>query len=170
MTLREIIDTIINSDYDDWNRMTCWGGHTGPSYSQRLGVVTKGSGAWELEIEEHAHVAAYKPNASITVAWGFTHNDDFQENWHQNLPDKRASSSFIDVFFNGALVFRTIMVSVDGGRVYLPLPNAQTVNVPNGYARFVDVICSGSRNDRVFSDYFDRVGFQRVNDRWPEEV
>lgn len=41
---------------------------------------------------EHHTRASYRPDLSIGLAWGMHSNDDFEEEWVQNLSKKRAFS------------------------------------------------------------------------------
>ncbi len=36
MNLRELLDTIIRSDEEDWHAIVCWGASSGPSYHDKL--------------------------------------------------------------------------------------------------------------------------------------
>src|SRR5262245_27336140 len=135
MTLQEIIDRIVMSQPSDWHVM---GGH--PSYHDRFDQVESGGQTW-LELESHRTVAAFKPDASITMAWGLTVNENFQEPWANRFPDSQASSHFVDVFLNGALVYREMYVSVDGARCDLPLPlERHGGRVPLKYFAFIALV------------------------------
>ena len=57
------------------------------------------------------------------------HNDEFNESWANEYPDSRAVSYWHDLFYDGALIERFILVYVDGFRGNLPLPNINTLEV-----------------------------------------
>ena len=57
------------------------------------------------------------------------HCDDFQEVWANRHPDPSAKSYYYDILFDGNFIHRLILVSVDGHRATLPLPNLQTMKV-----------------------------------------
>ena len=57
------------------------------------------------------------------------HNDDFQEAWANGHPDPSAVSYYYNILFDGNFIHRLILVSVDGHRATLPLPNTQTMQV-----------------------------------------
>lgn len=57
------------------------------------------------------------------------HNDDFQEHWVNKHPDPSAVSYYYNILFDGNFIHRLILVSVDGHRATLPLPNRQTMQV-----------------------------------------
>ena len=135
MTLRELLHTIISSSRSDWNTIVCWGTHSGPSYRDQFEFYQIYEGQHNvLHSDSHGMVASYKPDLSITMAWGLTANRNFDETWATNFPDPNASSHHVDVFFNNALVYRDLFVSVDGGRAKLPLPlRRNELVVPRGY-------------------------------------
>lgn len=66
--------------------------------------------------DAHGNVAIYMPDISITMAFGLTAVEDFKEDWAKRFPNSSASSSIVDLFYNGSLVYRDIFVNVDGGR------------------------------------------------------
>lgn len=51
-------------------------------------------------------------------------NDDFVEDWANRYPHRKATGYFYNLSFEGALIDRFILVSVDGGRALLPAPRA----------------------------------------------
>ena len=54
------------------------------------------------------------------------HVKDFQAPWANNLPDKTAHSYWYSLTYDGALINRYVLISVDGGRAHLPLPKGNT--------------------------------------------
>jgi len=72
----------------------------------------------------------------IRVRWDDAgiHIKDFKEPWANKNQDPTATSYWYDLFYDGALIDRFILVSVDGGRAELPLPNPATLEVePQNY-------------------------------------
>ena len=71
------------------------------------------------------------PRLRIRVRWDDEgkHNDNFKEKWANKHPDPRASSYWYDLSNDGALIERFILVSVDGARAELPLPDINTLHV-----------------------------------------
>ncbi len=177
MTLQEVMDTVIRSSRDDWHKITCWGARSGPSYRERFTFWR----TWEgqlgvLEAEGQSNVAVYMPNASITLAFGLDDLEDFREEWANKFPDPKASSSYVDVFYNGALVFRDVYVTVDGGRVHLPLPTPKldeakkkviALEVPKRRHDFIRLVESLEGSVAEFDRYFQDAGFKIVDRPWP---
>jgi hypothetical protein len=121
-------------------------------------------------------VAVYMPDVSITMAWGLDCNPDFKEEWANSFPDPKASSHFVDLFYNNALVFREVYVNVDGARGDLPLPSIVrgddkkivALEVPRDKYRFFSLLDSISRGGREFERYFSQAGFTMVEREWPD--
>jgi hypothetical protein len=124
MTLDEYMRLVSDSTRSDWNVIVCWGAGSGPSYLTDMSVWYTGSGDFHnLEMRTHSSVATFKQDISVSFAWGMQSNDDFMEDWANKFPDSHASSYYIDFFYHGSLIARELGVSVDGGRVTLPLPD-----------------------------------------------
>jgi hypothetical protein len=161
MRLDELMERIIMSEPSDW--------HTAgrPTYRDKLDEVGGGDGQHWIEIDSHNRVAAFIPDVSITMAWGLTIVDDFHEPWANLFPDPSASSHHVDVFFNGALVYRASYVAVDGSRCYLPLPLARhDGRVPLRYRAFIALLDRLSHTSD-FRGYFERAGLQSADVSWP---
>ncbi len=171
MKLRDLMKIIVDSDPSHWHKIGCWGAGSGPSFKDRIEFSTGPGDHWNLETPSHSEVAVYKPDVSITMAWGFEANDDYVAEWTKKFSDEKARSFLVDVFYNNALVFREYLVSVDGARAYLPMPDGvDTLTVPVAYNSFVQLIESLSTRSSEYSGYFDRAGFTAVDTPWPEDI
>jgi hypothetical protein len=168
MTLRDLVTCIVWSSPGDWNKIR---GH--PSYRDKFTLhETSGGDRFGFQVQHPDAVAAYKPDLSITMAWGLDVNENFQEPWTQQFPNPNASSHYVDVFYNGALVLRKQYVSVDGGLAMVPLSLARDqLVVPVAYYMFITLLdhLTWSMPARP-PDYFERAGLQIVNTPWPEEA
>jgi hypothetical protein len=162
MTLAELFTKILSSNPGDWNVIPCAGGGSGPSYGSKFTFADERDGQrFVLDEDSHSSVAAFRPDLSITMAWGLSHSDDFEEPWANGFPDKRASSSFFDVFYNNALVYRGVYVMVDGGRAKLPLPKSRAdLVVPVRYSFLVRLLDQLDGYSTDYTDYFRRAGFK----------
>ncbi len=164
MRLQELLKSIIESDPNDWYTISS------PTFRDRLiGVSSSTEGHW-LEINSHHTTAVYKPDVSITLAWGLDWKEDFDEPWAKSCPDPSASGDYVDVYYNGSLVFRTVYITVDCGRAKLPMPMSRTdLNVARNYYHFVQLIDSIGGYVSQYDSYFRRVGLQIDEGReWPE--
>lgn len=175
MRLEDYLQEVINSNEEDWSVISCWGAGSGPSYLDQFTVWNKGNKEFHnIEIESHSMVASYKKNLSISIAWGLRHNDNFIEEWANKFPDSKAMSSYLDFFYNGVLVLREIIVSVDGGRCYLPLPKREIddtnyttkrLYISNVKSDFVRMLNSFS-NTRDYERYLKESGIELINGSW----
>jgi hypothetical protein len=168
MTFDELLDTITFSSPEDWHVITCWGSGSGPSYKNRVTFYETYEGEDNiLHSDSHATGAVYKANIALTLAFGLEISKEFDEEWIRKFPNPQASVDIADVFYNNALVFRTVYVVVDGGRTFLPMPAyANGPSVPTRYRAFVRLLDCLSGKLSQFDNYFTRAGLQVTNDRW----
>lgn len=122
--LRAMIE---KSHADDWNGIHCWGAGAGPTYRMGWDKGTRGDDKWELYFRQHSHVAAYKPDLGLSLAWGMeAHFDAKREmtpDWIENFPLVDGVSYYLlDTFWHGTLVDRGYYASVDA-EAYVPLPS-----------------------------------------------
>lgn len=115
MRLNELLQIIRESNKEDWNVIES---------NTLLSHVTTDSDN-RVYADYHTNRASYIPDVSIGLAWGLNCNLDFREEWANCHPDPHASSHFLDVFYNGMLVYRVVYVVIDGGRSYMPLPRRE---------------------------------------------
>ncbi|MTI67520.1 MAG: hypothetical protein FH753_13120 [Firmicutes bacterium] len=175
MNLSEFSKEIMNSNIDDWTINSCWGAGAGPSYLNQFTVWNTGDDKFHnIEIDSHSMIASYKRNLAISIAWGLNHNDDFCEDWANDFPDSRAMSSYIDFFYNGVLVYRDIIVSVDGGRCYIPLPKREfdkknhkvtRLSVTRQQYEFIKMI-NQFASTYNYDSYFKRTNIEIVEENW----
>ena len=179
MTLQEILNIITASEPDQWNSIACWGASSGPSYRYQIVDFEVYEGQKNvLRTKDHSIVAAFTPDVSITMAWGLGCNEDFKEVWANKFPDPRASSHYVDIFYNGAMVFRDLYVSVDGGRAKLPLPERKidddgkvlSLEVPVGEHKLIRLVDSLGGYISQFDSYFKRAEFSLSNKDWSEKI
>jgi hypothetical protein len=176
MTLIDIIDVITRSDTKEWNHISCWGAFSAPSYRDKFEFYETFNGSENvLHHDAHSDTAAYKDDLSITIAWGLVCNEEFVEDWANNNPASNASSHFLDVFYNGALVFRTVYVVVDGGRCSLPVLrktyDKQTnkvisLSAPRGYYKLISLLDAFGKISS-FDSYWSQAGAVITDEQWP---
>lgn len=168
MTFEDVIETVASSETEDWWSEPCWGATSGPSYRYQPEFWELLDGAKNVfKMESHTNVGSYKPDVSITIAWGLTYLDDFKEPWANKFPDPKASGCYLDIFYNSALIFRVPYVTVDCGRGKLPLPNITGLTVPERYNRIIRLLDSLDHNSD-YDSFFQRAGFSIVQEKWPD--
>lgn len=174
MKIVEFEKLIVESDSEDWIEIPCWGSGSGPSFFNSFNVWTHGNGGFAgLETDSHHEVMSFKADLRIGVACGISHNSDFIEEWANNFPNRKATSGFVDFFFNGMLVFRDIYVAVDGGRCRLPLPKqeindktlvVERLTVSKRKSKFFSLLNGG--DGPGYSNYLERSGIQLIDTPW----
>lgn len=116
---------------------------------------------WKIIENNWAEEAFLKEDPRLRIRCRYddegTHNENFQEPWANKHPDKHATSYWYNLSYDGSLIERYILVSVDGSRARLPLPNLSTLKVkplPYKIAEIFDGLDS-------LEDYMQRSGLTR---------
>lgn len=162
MDFPTFIDIISRSAPADWNV------ETSPLFWQTL--PDPANGLRDPEVVTHSFVMAYRRDLSITMAYGMLSREEPRAEWVSRFPDPRATARYLDFFFNSALVFRDVLISVDGAQCVLPQPNpgpTSPYEVPRrrrDIARLVHQITNPMRD---FDDYFGHAQFKAIDEHWP---
>jgi hypothetical protein len=176
MDLHQYIGRVASSSPNDWTVILggAYGG--GPSFRDEFSVLTKGIGEFVgLEVRSHTAVASFKSDLSFGLAWGLESNPDFTETWTSKFSDPHAGSCYLDFFYNGSLVLRELLVAVDGGRCYLPLPlisvsgqvdEASSLTVPRRKSDVIRIVNALTCNYN-YDQYVVQSGLDVVDDDWP---
>ena len=78
------------------------------------------------------------------------HCEDFAEDWATSYPSGKATSYWYELYYDGAFLDRFILVSVDGGRADMPLPDLQTKKISLLYYHVAKIHdASGSLDDYI---------------------
>lgn len=142
MTFKDLLLTITKSSPSDWNVVH--------DVKEMIGG--------------HFSIATYKPDLSISMAWGIEYRDRFDEPWTSNFSDKNASGDYLDLFYMGTLVDRTVLIFVDGGRAALPMPTtAEDLTVSSGYAALARLVDNLQTRVSQFDRYFKQAGLIEVD-------
>jgi len=86
-------------------------------------------------------------------------NSDFQEQWANRHPDSKACGIWHDLYYDGCLIERFILVSVDGARAEIPPPDSNTGRITRlayQVARINDVL-------NTVDEYIRRSGLEVDN-------
>lgn len=81
-------------------------------------------------------------------------DDVFLEPWAMNHPNKSNYRIYYDVFYNSTFIKEILLISVDGHRAELPLPDIQTNTISLDDYNEADIITNGVRLD----EYIKRSG------------
>lgn len=129
---------------------------------------------------EHSTFYILREDASISLAFGAPHRDGeawSPEPWSQGFADKKVYGYWLDVRYNGVTIHRDLIMSVDGGRAYLPAgtlitePNKGIVGMKTNQsdvarARLIDLL-SGSYE---FDSYLTRANITIKKPPLPEST
>ncbi|HVW25061.1 MAG TPA: hypothetical protein VHC69_06795 [Polyangiaceae bacterium] len=110
---------------------------------------------------------SFRPNLAIAVVIGPVCNPNFQEPWTLQFPDQNAVSEYLSFFYSGSLIYRDIVVSVDGHRAILPIPDPQNHSVPRHLSRLLRILSACWQPAGVYDGYIQRASIVESDDRWP---
>ena len=124
MQLHDLRQLIINSEPEDWHEIPA-----GAFFTNAPNIDT-GS------FEQHDLLLVFRDDVDLTVQWGmrargFDYTTSIKDLWPDaEFPDPSINVYHVDIFWRGVLVDRENLVSVDGGRAYLPLGSRRCTNLP----------------------------------------
>jgi hypothetical protein len=108
----EIRNLIISSSANNWAVIV-----EGSVYPGHPEEVISG------ETKGHAYLAVYKADVNLRLAWGMTAGTDTHLAFKTgDFADPSIERQLVDGFWRGALVTRSSVLSADGHRRYLPIP------------------------------------------------
>ncbi|GJL57128.1 MAG: hypothetical protein NPIRA02_42600 [Nitrospirales bacterium] len=88
---------------------------------------------WNLIHSNNAHEAFLKEDIRLRIRPRWDDEDSwtksFNEPWATSYPDPNASKDWYYLLYDGDLIEKFILVSVDGCRALLPLPKFSTLEV-----------------------------------------
>jgi hypothetical protein len=108
-TLDSLLEQVEMSSSDDWHKLDY---HT--PYLPYCGG--------QNVLDTHYHLAVFRPDVDISLAFGATVNSDFHEPWVESFPDPHATSVAVVLRYRGTPVYEWTFVTVDGGRYLVPMP------------------------------------------------
>ncbi len=160
MDFETYIATIAKSRPSDWNRIEGGWLHRF-ALANILDVKDK-----NVEVEPYDEVLAFRPNLAISVSEGLVCRDEFNEEWAAQFA--KPYSIYVDFFYNGMMVFRTVAVRVDESRGLLPLPSPDSKGVPRRYHDVIRALYStDQQHQERFDEYFEKAGLKVVDEPWP---
>lgn len=156
MTLDAIIRTVTESKPESWHNVVC-GGDDGPSFRDAFAQIDS-KGPVHLAHDAHVYSAVYRPDVSITMAWGLEIQHRLTEDWRSAFAARGASRFIGDIFYNGALVFRESYLVIEGARAFIPLTGARDRSVTTiqyVLVKLIDELTHGENSEYV--DYLNRI-------------
>ena len=165
MRLDEYVNLVATSAPADWRV------HKSPTFHYRVVPVRGGPNRIvDFELHEHNVIMTFAKDVGVNMCFGLVSDRNYTSAWSGRFPDKRAQSTFLDFFFNGAMVFRETMVWVDGWRCVLPEPTTTAgppFQIPEKKYRVCKLLHGLVGPGTNFDDYFRRAGMLPSADAWP---
>lgn len=121
-----------------WDKITGWrqrgSAHisTKPTYADIQKAILRSDPQtdWKRSGDRSRTITSYKHDPNLRFEILLTdegvHCENFQEPWATRYPDPLATSYYCKLYYSSTLLESFILVSVDGGRALLPLPDART--------------------------------------------
>lgn len=108
--------------------------------------------------EEFRDFFTYKHNILLTIEEKEESEREFFQPWANRHPDKKAYLHEYEIKYDKTRVTSIYLVSVDGGRAYIPLPNIETNKVKDKHMKFANIIHSYPEN--INYEYVERSGLE----------
>lgn len=108
--------------------------------------------------ETYRDFFTYKHNILLTIEEKEESEREFFELWANRHPDKKAYFHEYEIKYDKTRVTSIYLVSVDGGRAYIPLPNIETNKVKDKHMKFANIIHSYPEN--INYEYVERSGLE----------
>jgi hypothetical protein len=114
MDKKEFFNEIINSSEQSWNII--------PLYSAKE--------------NEHYENAILESNIEISIKRG-ANQESFHEDWAKNYPDENPIKYSIDFYYKGNLIESDFIISIDGGRGEILIPEKEGINIFFSKKRYI---------------------------------
>ena len=138
-----IIKTILNSDpKEDWKYSSYF-------YSN-----------------QHFGCYFYAPDVNLRFEEELDNNGcsvdtDFSEDWTGKFADPNAKTYGYGLYYASTLIKTFPLISVDGARAHLPMPEAHTTNVPRLNYRVAQIHMAQTHNGLIMlEEYMERAGLK----------
>lgn len=137
-SLSEIRSLLADSSPYDWNRIFGWGANSapvGPAFTSVMNTGDYGEvDAWVSR--NYSDLLVWEQDVALSIGYGLkidpderTLNFDWAEKHHWEV-----TNSFADIRWNGQLVDRTVMWSIDKGSALVPVGEI----TPEGEPRYIE--------------------------------
>ena len=135
------------------------------NYDEILDFITTSSAKtdWKRIKTNWAEEAFLKedPRLRIRVRWDDAgiHDKDFNAPWAITHPGQTATSYWYDLYYDGGIIDRFILVSVDEGQAKLPLPESTTLEVDHLSFKVAQIF----DEHNILDEYMRRTGLRVKN-------
>lgn len=160
MNLDTLVNIVLTSKAGDWSRIP------GPTQPQYVGEVISSNDHW-LEVSEHYTRYVYHHDISISIAIGMPTHAREDTLYFEGIvfTDPAIRGLYADILYDGQVVHRDHLISVDGGRALLPLPNYEVA--PSGAALGMEAFAySATTNAVSFARLIDELSGAQAFDHY----
>jgi hypothetical protein len=165
MQLRELLATVASSKVSDWEVIFR------PTLRHRITELQTAEGERErLMVDEHLVSFCFKPNVALTMAYGLVEKASVELPVDHPFAKENARTLLLDIFLDGQMVHREMVLSVDRQRCLLPLPRTwdPPVSIPTAQFSLIRLLHALAGPPTDFGAYFEASGMVRSDDQpWP---
>jgi hypothetical protein len=132
--------------------------------------TTDATSDWDGVATDEASERFLKEDPRLRYRAKFTddgvQNPDIVEEWANRHPNPTAVGYWYELLYDGALIDRCVLVSVDGGRALLPLPNRRTQTI----SRYHYVVARIHDHFHTLDQYLERCCITVESTREPTDL
>lgn len=122
--------------------------------------------------DHHHSRAVFRRDVSLAIEWGMVEEERLDLPYTKPFADETVSSQFIDVKYNGLVVFREVAVLADGGRYHLPAASRKSGGaswvVTEWEVTLTRLVHDLAGGDRDFMDGMRQAGLEVIVPNRPE--
>lgn len=164
MNLRDLLGVVAGSGVADWTILFR------PTYRHRIVETIKPDGSRDrLQSDEHMVAFCYRPNIAVTMAYGLVEQGAYELPRGNPFALENARTRYLDIFLEGRLAHREIVVAVDRQRCLLPMPRDWNppIAIPAMQYSLVRLIHDLAGPPTDYDEYFTNAGMQQSQTPWP---
>jgi hypothetical protein len=164
MDLRDLLGIVAGSGVEDWTVLFR------PTYRHRISSVRKADGTVErLLADEHQVAFCYRPNIAVTMAYGLVEQGSYSLPPSNPFAAENARTLYLDVFLEGRLAHREVVVAVDRQRCLLPMPRDWNppIAIPSEQYSLIRLIHDLAGPPTDYDSYFSEAGMVQAGGPWP---
>jgi len=164
MNLRGLLEIVAGSSVDDWTILFR------PTFKHRIVETLKDDGSRDrLLSDEHLVAFSYRPDLAISMAYGLVEQGAYDLPPGNPFATENARTRFLDIFLEGRLSHREVVVAVDRHRCLLPMPRDWNppIAIPATQYSLIRLIHDLAGPPTDYDEYFKNAGMERSDTPWP---
>lgn len=164
MKLQEILERISVSAPSDWELIFR------PTFRHRFHEILNADGdVAALDQDEHSVMFTLRSDIEISMAYGLVEKGAVPLSPDNPFANENARTVYLDIFYQGRMVHREVVLNIDRNRCLLPLPTSweKPVLVPLAQSNLVKLIHSLAGPPTDFDAYFEKAGMRNADVPWP---